>query len=138
MSIAEKLRILRENQNWSQETLSKMMNIHRSTISRYETGKSIPDDETLREFAKVFNVGQDFFAERHNKTGDEPIPSGFLAKDPPADPDLTIILQLLRDYPNLKKTLISFHLLPPKRKAFAVDALSDFIQLLSHKHKGKI
>ncbi len=61
MSIAEKLRMLRDKQNWSQETLSKMINLHRSTISRYETGKMIPDEETLLKFAEVYKVDKDFF-----------------------------------------------------------------------------
>ncbi|WP_396953694.1 helix-turn-helix domain-containing protein [Neobacillus mesonae] len=47
MSFVEKLRMLYGKQNWSQEKLSKMVNLHRSGFSRYDTGKSIPGDETL-------------------------------------------------------------------------------------------
>ena len=47
MSLSEKLRQLRDKQNWSQETLADMMNIHRSTVSRYETGASVPTYQTV-------------------------------------------------------------------------------------------
>ncbi|WML29801.1 helix-turn-helix transcriptional regulator [Neobacillus sp. OS1-32] len=138
MTIAEKLRMLREKQNWSQETLSKMINLHRSTISRYETGKTIPNEETLLKFAEVYKVGKDFFKDSKEQQEPNTDHAGFIMKEGPADPDMAIIHQLLADHPEMKKALVEFQLLPPKRKAYAIDALNDFIKLLNHKHKGKM
>lgn len=56
MSLSKKLKELCDKQNWSQETLANMMNMHRSTVSRYETGKAIPNYQTVIRFAEVYHV----------------------------------------------------------------------------------
>lgn len=135
MSIAEKLRMLRDKQNWSQETLSKMINLHRSTISRYETGKMIPDEETLLKFAEVYKVDKDFF----KKDVDPPDPNtnGLIMREGPDDPDLAMIQQLLESHEELKKALVELHLMAPKRKAFYIHAIVNFIKI-NNSHKDKI
>lgn len=50
MSLSEKLKKLRDNRNWSQQTLADMMRMDRSTVSRYETGRSIPNYQTVIRF----------------------------------------------------------------------------------------
>ncbi|WP_084797807.1 helix-turn-helix domain-containing protein [Neobacillus mesonae] len=137
MSIAKKLRMLRDKQNWSQETLSKIINMDRSTISRYETGRIIPNDETLQKFAEVYKVDKDFFKTNRGFEEPAPNPSGFMMKEGPVDPDLVMIHQLLEDQADLKKALIELHLMAPKRKAFFSHAIVNFIKL-NNIHKEKM
>lgn len=56
MSLSEKLRMLRDDRNWSQQYLADRMNVDCSTISRYETGKSIPTYQTVVRFAEVYQI----------------------------------------------------------------------------------
>ncbi|MBV7505252.1 helix-turn-helix domain-containing protein [Bacillus sp. sid0103] len=60
MSLSEKLRKLRDNRNWSQQTLADMMRMDRSTVSRYETGRSIPNYQTVIRFAEIYRVDKEY------------------------------------------------------------------------------
>ena len=42
MTLGEKIRNLRNNNNISQDKLAKMLNINRNNLSRIETDKSVP------------------------------------------------------------------------------------------------
>ncbi|MEY2194106.1 helix-turn-helix domain-containing protein [Neobacillus sp. BF23-41] len=63
MSLSEKLRKLRDNRNWSQQTLADMMRMDRSTVSRYETGRSIPNYQTVVRFAEIYQVDKEYLVE---------------------------------------------------------------------------
>lgn len=137
MSIGEKLRMLRDKQNWSQETLAKLMKMHHSTISRYERGKNIPDYQTLLQFAEVFKIDKDYLLMELNQQEPRTKDSGFMARESLEDPDLALIYQLLQVEPNLKKALVELQLMPPKRKAFFADAIVSFIKT-NNRHKDKM
>jgi transcriptional regulator with XRE-family HTH domain len=137
MSIAEKLRMLRDKQNWSQETLAKLMKMHHSTISRYERGKSTPDYQTLLQFAEVFKIDKDYLLKELYQQEPRTEDSVFITKESLEDPDLELIHQLLQSEPNLKKALVELHLMPPKRKAFFADAIAAFIKT-NNRHKDKM
>ena len=54
--IAEKLRHRREACALSQQQVADALNIDRTTYTKYETGKSEPNLETLVKIAAVFNI----------------------------------------------------------------------------------
>ncbi|NRD77144.1 helix-turn-helix transcriptional regulator [Bacillus sp. BRMEA1] len=137
MSIAKKLRMLRDKQNWSQETLANLMNMHHSTISRYERGKSIPDYQTLLRFAQVFKVEKDYLIQELRPHEHISAAPGFIAKESQDDPDFTLIQQMLQTEPALKKALVELYLMPPKRRAFFADAIAGLIKVNKH-HKDKM
>ena len=47
MSFAENLIELRKYHNYSQEELAEMIGVSRQTMSKYETGESLPDIENV-------------------------------------------------------------------------------------------
>ena len=47
MLFQDKLKELRKNKNISQYDLAKELNISRSVIAKWETGRSLPSDESL-------------------------------------------------------------------------------------------
>ena len=59
MSFAENLIELRKYHNYSQEELAAMINVSRQTMSKYETGESLPDIEKCKQLANVFGVSID-------------------------------------------------------------------------------
>ena len=59
MTLGEKIKNLRNNNNISQEKLSKMLNINRNNLSRIETDKSAPTSDILYNLAKIFNISID-------------------------------------------------------------------------------
>ena len=56
MSLAERLRALRERKHLSQGEIEKRTGLLRSYISRIENGHSVPTIETLEKFAKALEV----------------------------------------------------------------------------------
>lgn len=136
MSLAVKLRNLRDNQNWSQKTLAKMMNLHRSKISRIETGKVIPDYQTLGKFAEVFKIEKDYLVmelDQQNRKTEK----GYIAKESLEDPELVMISQLLEKEPELKKILVELHLMAPRRRAFYADQVVSLIKV-NERHLDKM
>ncbi|MCR5503555.1 MAG: helix-turn-helix domain-containing protein [Lachnospiraceae bacterium] len=59
MSFAENLIELRKLNNYSQEELAGRIGVSRQTLSKYETGESLPDIEKCRLIAEVFSVTMD-------------------------------------------------------------------------------
>jgi DNA-binding NtrC family response regulator len=57
---AERLSMLRKMHNLSQDDLSEVTGIKRSTISEYEKGKYMPNTVTLLKFSRYFKVSVDF------------------------------------------------------------------------------
>lgn len=56
---ADNLMELRKSRNMSQEELADKINVSRQTLSKYETGESLPDIEKCRSLAEVFGVSVD-------------------------------------------------------------------------------
>lgn len=50
---------LRKYHNLSQEELAERINVSRQTLSKYETGESLPDIEKCKSLADVFGVSVD-------------------------------------------------------------------------------
>lgn len=56
---AENLTELRKYHNMTQEELAEKIGVSRQTLSKYETGESLPDIEKCRLLAEVFGVTVD-------------------------------------------------------------------------------
>ena len=56
MSFAENLVELRKYHDFSPEDLADMIGVSRQTLSKYETGESLPDIEKCKRLANVFGV----------------------------------------------------------------------------------
>lgn len=59
MGFAQNLTELRKLSNYSQEDLAERIGVSRQTLSKYETGESLPDIEKCRLLAEVFSVTVD-------------------------------------------------------------------------------
>ena len=59
MSFANNLMSLRKLNDMSQEELAEKIGVSRQTLSKYETGESLPDIEKCRLLADVFGVSTD-------------------------------------------------------------------------------
>ena len=68
--IGERLKSLRKNKRVNQENLAKAINVQKSAISHYETGKNDPNDMVKIKLAKYFNISLDYLI----GVIDEPVP----------------------------------------------------------------
>lgn len=60
MKLGEKISTLRRKQGLSQEELAVRLNVTRQAVSKWETGTSVPELETLVALAKIFGVTTDY------------------------------------------------------------------------------
>lgn len=58
--LSNRLKELRQNTNYRQEDIAKLLNITTSAYGYYEQGKTIPDANTLSKLAKIYNVTSDY------------------------------------------------------------------------------
>ena len=59
MSLGEKIKKLRKENNLSQEQLAEKLNVSRQAISKWEANKAYPDIENLILLRKIFDVTLD-------------------------------------------------------------------------------
>ena len=59
MSFADNLMELRKLNNLSQEEIAEKIGVSRQTLSKYETGESLPDIERCKMLADLFGVSMD-------------------------------------------------------------------------------
>jgi len=137
MTLSNKLRELRDQQNWSQDTVADMLNMHRSTVSRYETGKAIPTYQTVIQFAEIYKVDKEYLVEELDQLLPNVEAPGYVLKEKLEDPDIGMVLRLLEQEPELKKALVELYLIPPKRRKFFTDAIAALIKL-NKKYKDKM
>ncbi len=57
-------KICRKEKNYSQQDVAKILNIDRSTVSKWESGVAIPDQSILPRIADLYNVSVDFLLGR--------------------------------------------------------------------------
>ena len=60
MNISDKIQILRHDKEWSQDELAEKLNVSRQSVSKWESGKALPDSEKVLAMAKLFDVSTDF------------------------------------------------------------------------------
>lgn len=65
------LKKLRNDRNISALKLSEDLNIHRGSLSNWETGKRKPDSEMLLKIANYFNVSVDYLLGNQNEKADD-------------------------------------------------------------------
>lgn len=66
MSFPSRLRQLRSETGLTQEELSKRLHINRTTYAHYETGRRLPDMETIRMLANFFDCSVDYIIGESN------------------------------------------------------------------------
>lgn len=79
-SFATILRELRKSRDLSQGDLAKALSVHQTAVSQWETGRTMPDIDTITQVARYFNVSTDYLLGRD----DDPNPSA----PPPATKDI--------------------------------------------------
>ena len=60
MILAEKIISLRKKNGWSQEQLAEQLNISRQSVSKWESGTSIPDLDKILKMSAIFGVSTDY------------------------------------------------------------------------------
>jgi len=97
-TFSERMKKLRKEKGLTLEDLSKLTGITTTTLSRYETGKRIPNATALEELAKAFGVSVDYLL---GKT-DIRYSADRIEKIISDDPDMIVFWQELQEKDELK------------------------------------
>jgi len=64
--IADRIRTLRQKNNWSQTDLAGKLGITRSSVNAWELGISTPSTSTIIQLSNIFHVPSDYILEINN------------------------------------------------------------------------
>ena len=67
MEFSEKLQELRKSRNLTQEELAEALFVSRTAVSKWESGKAIPDSNKVLAIAKLFGVSTDFLLRKEEE-----------------------------------------------------------------------
>lgn len=86
MTLSEKIVLLRRRKNWSQEELAAQLDVARQSISKWESGQSLPELDKLVRMSEIFGVTLDSLVKDEEEIfdGDLGAPSSGEPGDPPA------------------------------------------------------
>ena len=71
MTLGNKLKNLRKQNDLTQEDLAKLLGTANSTISMYERDARVPDFETMRNLAEIFRVDMNYLV-GHSPSSEPP------------------------------------------------------------------
>ncbi len=60
MILADKIILMRKQQGWSQEQLAEQLAVSRQSVSKWESGASIPDLDKILKMSNIFGVSTDY------------------------------------------------------------------------------
>ncbi len=68
MTLSEKISNLRKQKGWSQEELGEHLEVSRQSVSKWESGESIPSIDKIIRLSEIFNVTTDYLIKNDIKT----------------------------------------------------------------------
>lgn len=133
MILADKIATLRKQNAWSQEDLAEQLNVSRQSVSKWESGASIPDLDKILKLSELFGVTTDYLL----KDEHEEITYIDTTEDRPADDrhilsleDADAYMTAVRTYaPKIALSVLLFILSPVCLILFG--GLTDYLHLLS-------
>lgn len=87
VTMAERLKRLRQEREWSQDDLAARIGVNRSTISHWEKGKRVPPLDMAEKLSLVFGVSVDYLLARTDTRTPSAPPVDLAARWPLLSPD---------------------------------------------------
>lgn len=109
MILADKISNLRKKNGWSQEELAQQMGVSRQSVSKWESGQSIPDLDKILKLSTLFNVSTDYLLKEEVEALDREAPLEMIVDAPvPEDEGACMVeLETANEYMNLVQTMSS-------------------------------
>ena len=73
MILGEKIIQLRKQREWSQEELASQLGISRQSVSKWESGASIPDLDKIIKMSSLFGVTTDYLLKEETEEDNLPV-----------------------------------------------------------------
>ena len=66
MEFKQRIKKLRKERKFTQQHLANLLNMDKSSISKYETGVALPEPPIIEKLSDIFNVSVDYLLGRTN------------------------------------------------------------------------
>lgn len=132
--IAHNIKIFREQQNWSQQTLADKMHVSRSTITKWETKVGTPDINSLVKLSNIFGITLDHLVGTetyHNELLKE-FKRVYGSKNQSFDDEVAELIGYIMTHPEFKKQILRLKNLPIQKQISIHRLLADLIDELEH------
>ncbi|MBA2871264.1 transcriptional regulator with XRE-family HTH domain [Anoxybacillus calidus] len=114
--LADNLKFLRKQRNWTQEELAQRLNISRSQITKWESGDQLPDLETLEKLSNLYEVSIDYLIGRQFYKKDLLREVNRIYRTNEIDEVMLDIIDYLKQNPEMEKTIHTLSKLPIKKR----------------------
>ena len=74
MVLGDKIIRLRRQNGWSQEELAEQLGISRQSVSKWESGTSVPDLDKIIKLSGIFRVSTDYLLKEESEEAERSIP----------------------------------------------------------------
>ena len=95
MTLGEKLRSLRAERGWDQETLAERLDVSRQAVSKWELDKTVPEVKYIVAISELFGVTTDYLLK--DTAGPETSGADIPPEQPPSSPLCQAASELLTD-----------------------------------------
>ncbi|MCZ0753959.1 helix-turn-helix domain-containing protein [Anoxybacillus sp. J5B_2022] len=114
--LADHLKYLRKQQNWTQEDVAQKLNMSRSQISKWETGETLPDLQSLEKLSDLYGVSIDSLIGRRPSKQQLLREVNRLYATDKVDETMLDIIDYLKQHPDMEQALHSLAKLPAKKR----------------------
>ena len=95
MYLADKIIDERKKRGWSQEELADQLDVSRQSVSKWESGQSLPDLQRIVELSRIFGVSTDYLLKNEEeRPGSSLLPHPYISDAAPADDKSARIVSL--------------------------------------------
>lgn len=132
--LADHLKYLRKQQNWTQEDVAQRLNMSRSQISKWETGETLPDLQSLEKLSDLYDVSIDFLIGRRPSKQQLLREVNRLYATDKVDDTMLDIIDYLKQHPDMQQALHSLAKLPAKKRkhieSAVIAVMKEFMRLV--------
>ena len=114
--LAENLKYLRKQQNWTQEELAQRLNISRSQITKWENGDQIPDLVSLEKLSTLYGVSIDYLIGKELLKKDILREVNRMYQTNNINDSMLDIINYLKQNPEMEKAIYSLVELPIRKR----------------------
>ncbi|WP_027409232.1 helix-turn-helix domain-containing protein [Anoxybacteroides tepidamans] len=126
--LADHLKYLRKQRNWTQEDVAQYLNISRSQISKWENGEMFPDLQSLAKLSDLYNVSIDFLVGRQTNKQQLLREVNRIYQTDGIDEKMLDIIDYLKQNPHIEQAIYSLAQLPAKKRKHIESAVVSVIK----------
>ncbi|MBB5324188.1 transcriptional regulator with XRE-family HTH domain [Anoxybacillus tepidamans] len=126
--LADHLKYLRKQRNWTQEDVAQHLNVSRSQISKWENGEMLPDLQSIEKLSELYDVSIDFLVGKRTNKKELLREVSRIYQTDAVDEKMLDIIDYLKQNPDIEQAIHSLAQLPAKKRKHIESAITTIIQ----------